>query len=137
MDIDLSTELGALGRLLDPIAAGNADISIGSRLCPGSEVTRSARREAISHAYNVIPRAALRYQVRDAQCGFKAVSRDVAQTIVPLIEDDSWFFDTELLVLAWRRGLRISEVPVRWVEDNDSRVALSAQRSTISAASGD
>jgi len=124
MDIDLSTDLGALGALLDPIAAGTADISIGSRLSTGSEVTRSVRREAISHLYNLIARVVLRYQVKDAQCGFKAVSRHVARTIVPLIEDDSWFFDTELLVLAWRSGLRINEVPVHWVEDDDSRVRV-------------
>ena len=124
MDIDLSTDLGALGALLDPIADGTADISIGSRLSTGSEVTRSVRREAISHLYNLIARVVLRYQVKDAQCGFKAVTRHVARTIVPLIEDDSWFFDTELLVLASRSGLRINEVPVRWVEDDDSRVRV-------------
>ncbi len=124
MDIDLSTDLDALRPVLDPIAAGTTDISIGSRLFPGSEVTRGARREIISHLYNLIARSALRYHVRDAQCGFKAVSRHVALTIAPLVEDDSWFFDTELLVLAWRSGLRINEVPVRWVEDDDSRVRI-------------
>jgi glycosyltransferase involved in cell wall biosynthesis len=124
MDIDLSTELEALGPLLDPIAAGTADISIGSRLAPASKVTRSAQREVISHLYNLIARTMLRYSVRDAQCGFKAVSRHVAQTIVPAIQDNSWFFDTELLVLASRRGLRINEVPVRWIEDDDSRVRI-------------
>ncbi len=124
MDIDLSTDLEALGPVLDPIAAGAADISIGSRLASSSQVTRSVQREAISHLYNLIARAMLRYSVRDAQCGFKAVSRHVAQTIVPLIQDNSWFFDTELLVLASRCGMRINEVPVHWVEDNDSRVRI-------------
>ena len=124
MDIDLSTDLGALGPLLDPVAVGEADISIGSRLAPSSDVTRGVRREAISHVYNWIARAMLRYPVRDAQCGFKAVSSHVAQTVVPTVEDDSWFFDTELLVLAWRQGMRINEVPVRWVEDDDSRVRI-------------
>ena len=75
MDIDLSTDLEALGPVLDPIAAGTADISIGSRLASNSQVTRSVQREAISHLYNLIARAMLRYSVRDAQCGFKAVSR--------------------------------------------------------------
>jgi glycosyltransferase involved in cell wall biosynthesis len=124
MDIDLSTELKALSPLLDPIAAGAADISIGSRLAAGSEVTRSPLREAISHLYNLIARVALHYPVRDAQCGFKAASRNVVHTIVPDIEDDSWFFDTELLIRAYRKGLRINEVPVRWVEDQDSRVRI-------------
>lgn len=124
MDIDLSTDLAALVPLLDPIAASLADISIGSRLDRSSQVTRGVRREAISHVYNWIARAVLRYGVRDAQCGFKAVTRQVAQSIVPLVEDDSWFFDTELLVLAWRRGMRIEEIPVRWIEDDDSRVRI-------------
>jgi glycosyltransferase involved in cell wall biosynthesis len=124
MDIDLSTDLEAMGPLLDPIATGAADISIGSRLAPASQVTRSAQRDVISHLYNLIARAMLRYSVRDAQCGFKAVSREVAQTIVPAIRDNGWFFDTELLVLGSRRGLRINEVPVRWIEDDDSRVRI-------------
>ena len=124
MDIDLSTELEALNALLDPIAAGKADISIGSRLVAGSEVTRNPLREVISHLYNFIARIALHYPVRDAQCGFKAASRNVVRTIVPAIEDDSWFFDTELLILAYRKGLRINEVPVHWVEDEDSRVRI-------------
>jgi len=124
MDIDLSTDLEALGPLLDPIAADTADISIGSRLAPDSQVTRGVQREVISHLYNLIARTMLRYSVRDAQCGFKAVSRHVAQTIIPSIQDNSWFFDTELLVLASRRGLRINEVPVRWIEDDDSRVHI-------------
>ena len=124
MDIDLSTELDALGPLLEPIVAGTADISIGSRLVAGSQVTRNLRREVISHLYNMIARTALNYPVRDAQCGFKAASRKVADSIVPAIEDNSWFFDTELLVLAYRQGLRINEVPVHWVEDEDSRVKI-------------
>ena len=124
MDIDLSTDLSALRSLLDPVTDGSVDICIGSRLDPGSQVTRSIRREAISHIYNWIARAVLRYGVRDAQCGFKAVNRAVVEKIIPEIRDDSWFFDTELLVLAWRQGFRIREVPVTWVEDDDSRVKI-------------
>jgi glycosyltransferase involved in cell wall biosynthesis len=124
MDIDLSTGLEAMGSLIDPIAAGTTDISVGSRLTYGSQVTRSLRRDVISHIYNVITRAMLRYPVRDAQCGFKAVNRQVANSIVPIVEDNSWFFDTELLVLAFREGLRINEIAVQWVEDEDSRVRI-------------
>jgi glycosyltransferase involved in cell wall biosynthesis len=124
MDIDLSSDLEALGSLIDPLANGSADISIGSRLLPSSQVTRSPRREVISHIYNWIARAMLHYPVRDAQCGFKAVSRQVVDSIVPLIEDNGWFFDSELLVVGWRHGLRINEVPVRWIEDDDSRVRI-------------
>jgi glycosyltransferase involved in cell wall biosynthesis len=124
MDIDLSTDLEALGPLLDPIAAGTTDLCIGSRLMDRSQVTRGARREVISRLYNMIARAGLRYGVRDAQCGFKAIHRNAAQAIVPKVHDDGWFFDTELLALAWRHGMRITEIPVRWVEDDDSRVRI-------------
>jgi glycosyltransferase involved in cell wall biosynthesis len=124
MDIDLSTSLDALSFLIDPVAAGAADVVIGSRLAAGAKVTRTVQRELISRLYNLIARTALGYPIRDAQCGFKAASRDVVRSIVPLIEDNSWFFDTELLILAYRKGLRINEVPVRWAEDEDSRVRI-------------
>lgn len=124
MDLDLSTGLEALAPLLDPIVRGEADISIGSRLAQGSSIQRSVQREVISRIYNVIARGLLRYSVSDAQCGFKAMRADAARDLIPRIEDDGWFFDTELLVLAWRDGLRIREIPVRWVEDDDSRVRI-------------
>ena len=124
MDVDLSTGLESLQPLLEPIVKGEADISIGSRLAPGANIKRGVQREVISRIYNVIARRFLGYKVRDAQCGFKAVRASVARDLIPRIEDDSWFFDTELLVLAWRAGLRINEIPVRWVEDDDSRVRI-------------
>jgi SAM-dependent methyltransferase len=124
MDVDLSTGLESLRPLLDPIVAGESDISIGSRLAPGAMIERSVQREVISRVYNVIARGFLRYPIRDAQCGFKAIRTSIARDLIPRIEDDGWFFDTELLVLAWRDGLRINEIPVRWVEDDDSRVRI-------------
>jgi hypothetical protein len=124
MDVDLSTELESLRPLLEPIVKGEADVSIGSRLAPGAIIERGVQRELISRIYNMIARRFLRYEVRDAQCGFKAVRASVARDLIPRIEDDGWFFDTELLVLAWRDGLRINEIPVRWVEDDDSRVRI-------------
>jgi glycosyltransferase involved in cell wall biosynthesis len=124
MDVDLSTGLESLRPLLEPIALGETDISIGSRLAPGAIIDRSVHREVISRIYNVIARRCLRYTVSDAQCGFKAVRAILARDLIPRIEDDGWFFDTELLVLAWRDGMRISEIPVRWVEDDDSRVRI-------------
>jgi hypothetical protein len=60
----------------------------------------------------------------DAQCGFKAVSRQAADRVVPLIEDNNWFFDTELLILAEKLGYRVKDVPVSWVEDPDTRVKI-------------
>jgi glycosyltransferase involved in cell wall biosynthesis len=124
MDVDLSTRLESLPALIVPIVTGTTDISIGSRLTPGALVTRSAQRECISRGYNLLLRAVLHTRFRDAQCGFKAIRAEVARALLPAVRDELWFFDTELLVVAQRAGLRISEVPVEWVEDTDSRVSI-------------
>ena len=122
MDVDLSTDLNALMPLVAPIVSGHSDLAIGSRLTRGSRVVRGPRREIVSRTYNTLLRGTLGARFSDAQCGFKAIRRDVARVLLPLVEDDTWFFDTELLVLAERSGLRIHEVPVDWVDDPDSRV---------------
>jgi putative flippase GtrA len=122
MDVDLSTDLDALLPLVAPLLSGHSDIAIGSRLAPGARVVRGPKREVISRTYNLLLKATLRNGFSDAQCGFKAVRGDVARGLVPLVEDNGWFFDTELLVLAEHYGLRIHEVPVDWVDDPDSRV---------------
>ena len=124
MDVDLSTDLTALLPLVAPLVSGHSDVAIGTRLARGASVTRSHRREFISRAYNRLLRFVLRSRFSDAQCGFKAVRRDIATQLLPQIRDEEWFFDTELLVLAERAGLRIHEVPVDWVEDTDSRVQV-------------
>jgi putative flippase GtrA len=85
---------------------------------------RGAKREFISRTYNLILRGSLQARFSDAQCGFKAIRRDVAQALLPLVEDTGWFFDTEMLVLAERAGLRIHEVPVDWVDDPNSTVHI-------------
>ncbi len=126
MDVDLSTDLDALLPLVAPLLSGHSDVAIGSRLAPGARVKRSLKREVISRGYNVILRSALGGRVSDAQCGFKAMRADVARAVLPLVEDDSWFFDSELLVVAEHLGLRIHEVAVDWVEDPDSRVDIVA-----------
>jgi glycosyltransferase involved in cell wall biosynthesis len=120
MDVDLSTDLRGLLPLVAPLMSGHSDLAIGTRLHRGAKVSRSRRREVISRAYNRL----LRLRFSDAQCGFKAIRAGVARKLVPDVRDQEWFFDTELLVLAQRRGLRIHEVPVDWVEDKDSRVAI-------------
>ncbi len=124
MDVDLSTDLSALMPLVAPVISGHSDLSIGSRLAPSSRVVRSAKREFVSRGYNVLLRGALRARFSDAQCGFKAVRADVARELLPLVADTGWFFDTELLVIAERVGLRIHEVPVDWIDDPDSRVDI-------------
>ncbi|MBZ3907720.1 bifunctional glycosyltransferase family 2/GtrA family protein [Streptomyces griseiscabiei] len=124
MDVDLSTDLNALLPLVAPLISGHSDLAIGSRLARSSRVVRGTKREFISRAYNLILRGSLQARFSDAQCGFKAIRRDVAQVLLPLVEDTGWFFDTEMLVLAERAGLRIHEVPVDWVDDPDSTVHI-------------
>ena len=124
MDVDLSTDLAALAPLVAPLLSGHSDLAIGTRLHRGSRVVRGAKREFISRCYNLLLRGTLAARFTDAQCGFKAIRADVAAGLLPLVEDGGWFFDTELLVLAERSGLRIHEVPVDWVDDPDSRVDI-------------
>ena len=124
LDIDLSTDLAHLPELIGVVAEGRTDIAIGSRLLPGSQTTRGWKRELISRGYNWLLHRALGLRVADAQCGFKAISHRAAQALLPQVADTGFFFDTELLVLAQRQGWRITELPVRWVDDPDSRVRL-------------
>ncbi|MET8086136.1 glycosyltransferase [Micromonospora sp. NPDC005237] len=126
MDVDLSTDLAALLPLVAPLISGHSDLAIGTRLARTSRVVRGAKREVISRAYNLLLRGALAARFSDAQCGFKAIRADVAAGLLPHVRDTGWFFDTELLVLAQRAGLRIHEVPVDWVDDPDSRVDIVA-----------
>jgi putative flippase GtrA len=125
-DVDLSTDLDALLPLVAPLLSGHSDLAIGTRLHRDSRVVRGLKREAISRCYNLVLRSALGASFSDAQCGFKAIRADVAAVLLPLVEDRTWFFDTELLVLAQRSGLRIHEVPVDWYDDPDSRVDVVA-----------
>jgi putative flippase GtrA len=124
MDVDLSTSLSALLPLVAPLLSGQRDVAIGTRLARGANGVRGPKRELISRAYNLILKLSVRGRFSDAQCGFKALRRESALQLLPLVKDDEWFFDTELLVTAQRLGLRISEVPVDWVDDPDSRVQI-------------
>jgi putative flippase GtrA len=131
MDVDLSTDLNALLPLIAPLVSGHSDVAIGTRLAHGARVIRGPRREIISRCYNLLLHATLGTRFSDAQCGFKAIRADQARVLLPLTSDIGWFFDTELLVLAERAGLRIHEVPVDWIDDADSRVRI------VSTALGD
>jgi glycosyltransferase involved in cell wall biosynthesis len=124
MDVDLSTGLDGFLPLVAPLLSGHSDVAIGSRLHRASAVVRGPQREFISRSYNLLLRVGLAAKFSDAQCGFKAVRTEVFRTLAPHIEDNAWFFDTELLALAERNGLRIHEVPVDWVDDPDSRVDI-------------
>lgn len=124
MDVDLSTDLAHLPALVDPIAAGEVDVAYGTRLHRESRTNRSFKREFISRSYVLILRALAGLRVTDAQCGFKALSREAARSLVPLVRDNAWFFDSELLIVAQANGYRLCEVPVRWEEDPDTRVRI-------------
>jgi glycosyltransferase involved in cell wall biosynthesis len=124
MDVDLSTDLRGLLPLVAPLLSGHSDVAIGSRLARGARVVRGPKREVISRAYNHLLHTTLRARFTDAQCGFKAVRADALPLLLPEVRDDGWFFDTELLICAQRRGLRIHEVPVDWIDDPDSRVDI-------------
>ena len=126
MDVDLSTDLNALLPLVAPLLSGHSDLAIGTRLARGSRVIRGPKRELISRSYNLLLRTLMGARFSDAQCGFKAIRADKARLLLPLTRDTGWFFDSELLVLAERAGLRIHEVPVDWVDDPDSRVKVVA-----------
>jgi putative flippase GtrA len=126
MDVDLSTDLNALLPLVAPLLSGHSDLAIGTRLARGSRVIRGPKRELISRGYNLLLRTLMGARFSDAQCGFKAIRRDQARVLLPLTTDTGWFFDTELLVLAERAGLRIHEIPVDWIDDLDSRVDIIA-----------
>jgi putative flippase GtrA len=124
MDVDLSTDLSALLPLVAPLISEHSDAAIGSRLSRTSRVVRGPKREFVSRCYNLLLHTALRARFSDAQCGFKAMRTEVARALLPYVQDTGWFFDTELLVVAERSGMRIHEVPVDWIDDPDSRVDI-------------
>lgn len=126
MDVDLSTNLQSFLPLIAPLATGHSDLAIGSRLLRGAIVSRQWKREVISRAYNLLIKLLFRNRFSDAQCGFKAVRRSVASVLLPRVESQEWFFDTELLLAAEEQRFRIYEVPVEWIEDLDSRVRIAA-----------
>jgi glycosyltransferase involved in cell wall biosynthesis len=124
MDVDLSTNLESFLPLVAPILSGHSEVAIGTRLGHSAHVRRRLGREVLSRGYNLLIHTAFRAHFSDAQCGFKALRGDIARRLLPLVADDGWFFDTELLLLAERNGMRIYEVPVDWIEDLDSRVDI-------------
>ncbi len=123
MDVDLSTDLLFLPPLIDALTSGY-DVAFGSRLAPGAKVSRGLKREIISRCYNLLIRLFFWNHFWDAQCGFKGITRQVAREVLPLVQDQAWFFDTELLLIAEKNGYRLKEIPVAWVDDPDSRVKI-------------
>lgn len=123
MDIDLSTGLDALIRAMD-LLNGGADIVVGNRLAKNSKTTRCLKREFISQSYNIVIKMALGTHFNDAHCGFKTGRREVVQKLLPYIEDNEWFFDTEILFYAEKLGYNIREIPVTWIEDPDTKAKI-------------
>ncbi len=123
-DVDLSTELAALPVLVHALLHEGYDLGTGSRLMRASRTKRSFKREFISRGYNLIVKLVLGTTFSDAQCGFKVLTRELVRDIIPQVKDESWFFDTELLVLAEKQGYRLKDLPVEWIEDDDSRVKI-------------
>ena len=125
MDVDLSTDLSYFPTLVGSLEEGY-QVAIGNRLGKGSRVTRSLKREFISRGYNLLIKSMFFVPFQDAQCGFKALTRKTAQAIVPHIKNDNWFFDTELLIIAAKRGYKINSVPVKWDDDPTSTVHITS-----------
>ena len=123
-DTDLATDMRHLEELIERVRSGEADVATGSRWLPGAEADRPARRGVPSRGFNFLTRLALRSELRDHQCGFKAVSRPAFEALVDDVEDDHWFWDTEVLVRAQREGFEVAEFPVDWEPKGDSKVDL-------------
>ena len=125
MDVDLATDLTHFPELVESLQEGY-HVAIGSRLSKGSRVSRSIKREMISRGYNLLIKSMFFTPFQDAQCGFKALTRQAAQAIVPHVKNNNWFFDTELLIIAAKRGYRIKQLPVKWDDDPTSTVNIAA-----------
>jgi len=123
MDVDLSTDLSFFPIMIDSLIQGY-DVATGSRLMEGAEIKRSFKRELLSRGYNVLVRLILGVKYKDSQCGFKAVKREIVNDVVPEVRDNNWFFDSELLFRSHMKGYKIKEIPVKWIEDEDSRVKI-------------
>ena len=121
MDVDLSTDLSHFPKLVESLEEGY-HLAIGSRLSKESKITRSFRRGFISRTYNLMIKSMFFTGFPDAQCGFKAMTRETARTLLPKIKNNNWFFDTELLIIAAKGGFQISSLPVKWDDDPDSTV---------------
>lgn len=124
MDVDLSTDLNAFPPLIESLRGGGFDVGTGSRLLKTSLTSRRLKRELISRCYNRLIKVMFHTRFSDAQCGFKAITRKAAQELLPLVEDNGWFMDTELLILAEKLGYRVFDMPVRWKDDSNSRVRI-------------
>ncbi|CAI49213.1 glycosyltransferase AglD [Natronomonas pharaonis DSM 2160] len=123
-DTDLATDMRHLEALVESVRTEGYDIATGSRRMPGKRQRREPERGIASTGYNALVRLFLRSPLYDHQCGFKAFDRDALLALADDIEDNHWFWDTELLVRAQRAGYDIKEFPVDWEPKGDTKVDL-------------
>lgn len=123
-DTDLATDMRHLEELVESVRSGEYDVATGSRWLPENRADRPAKRGIPSIGFNTLVRTVLRSDLKDHQCGFKAVSRTAFEQLSPQIKDEHWFWDTELLVKAQRNGYRVKEFPVDWEPKGDSKVDI-------------
>jgi glycosyltransferase involved in cell wall biosynthesis len=124
MDVDLATDVRQLKELISSVDEEGYDFATGSRLLPESNVERSGTRNFASKTYNFMVRAVLGSKVKDHQCGFKAFRREPLMQLLNEVGANHWFWDTEILVRAHRRGYRIKEIPVLWKSGRETKVRL-------------
>jgi len=124
MDLDLATDVKYLKSLVEAVEYEGYDFATGSRLLPESNVKRSGTRHLASKTYNFMVRALLGSEVKDHQCGFKAFRREPLMQLLDEVGANHWFWDTEVLVRAYRRGYKIKEIPVSWKGGRETKVRL-------------
>jgi len=124
MDVDLSTHIKHIPELINSLLSSDFSISIGSRLLSDSKIKRSLKREIVSRIYNLIIKIIHKTKFSDAQCGFKAIKKDLFGELSPIIKNNEWFFDSEMLIIAEKMGYKIHEIPVEWNEDMGSTVKI-------------
>jgi glycosyltransferase AglD len=124
MDLDLATDLKHLKQLVEAVSIEGYDFSTGSRMLPDSKVERTLRRSMSSKSFNFLVRRMLGSKLRDHQCGFKAFKREPTLQMLDEVASRHWFWDTEFLVRAARKGFKIKEIPVEWKSGRKTKVNL-------------
>ena len=124
MDVDLATNIEQLKSLVKAVEEEGFDFAVGSRLLSESKVKRSRTRQIASKSYNFLVRAMLGSKLKDHQCGFKAFKREALIQLLDEVVARHWFWDTELLVRAARKGFKIKEIPVDWKGPRETKVRL-------------
>jgi glycosyltransferase AglD len=124
MDLDLATDLQHLQPLVEAITLEGYDFATGSRMLPESKVERTLRRTISSKSFNFLVRSMLGSKLHDHQCGFKAFKREPTLKLIEEVGAKHWFWDTEILVRAQKKGYKVKEIPVEWKSGRATKVNL-------------